>query len=408
MRILWKHIVKIVIIPAIFFVACEADVDVKPNDTGVFVKFFGGTQTDLGYDAIQTSNGGFACVGSTESFGAGGSDVFFVRTDANGNEITDRITFGDTLDDVGRSIIEKTDGNFLIVGDITDKASGNTDIWMIEITPDGTLVNSSLTQTIGLPGFNEKGHSISATSDGGYVIAGTKTQAGSQDVDSYIVKMDATGLIEWENDDALLNFTDESGSAIIETSSGDFVYSSTSQRDSSAFLTDMRLTSLNNIGQPNWNFFYGTNTRNEIASSIAGGSGNIYSIGSTIDPGTGESDIFLVRTSLGGTALGEFSINFGSEDIGKSVAELRDGNIIIAGESFTSVLNGKDIYLTKINGFGEEIWPQPLIMGGEGDDIASKVFETSDGGIVVFGTISFSGNPMMLLFKTDKNGKLAK
>ena len=408
MRILRNYSIVFSMLLLIFFAACEMEVDTVPNNTGRFAKFYGGTGTDMGYDAIETSTGNFACVGSTTSFGAGGSDVFFILSDPNGNAISDEITFGNTLDDFGRSIIEKPDGNFLIVGDYTDTTDGNTDIWMLEITPTGNLVTSNLTQRIGLPGFNEKGFSIASTNDGGYIISGSKTQIGSEDVDSYIVKLDGTGQIEWENDDALLNFTDDSGSTIIETVNGDFVYSSTSQRDSADFLTDMRLTSLNTLGQPNWNFFFGTNTNNEIAASVSGAGGNIYSIGSSVDPVSGNSDIFLIRTSLGGTTLGEFMFDYGDQDLGKAVTELRDGSIAVASESFTTVLNGKDIFLSKVNGFGEEVWDAPFIYGGEGDDVASKVFETQDQGIVVFGTISFSGNPMMLLLKVDKNGTLAQ
>jgi len=391
---------------AILLFSCEQEISNKPNDTGRFVKFFGGTQTDEGFDAIELSGGGFAGVGSTESFGAGGSDVFLIITDENGNQLSDFITFGDTLDDIGRSIIEKPDGNFIIVGDFTDPTNGDVDIWFLEVNSMGMEVSSI---EIGTPGFEERGYSVAATSDGGYILSGTKKPNSSTDIDSYVIKLDASGAIEWENDDALLNFTDNAASEIIETLDGDFVYSSTSQRDSSALLTDMRLTSLNGIGQPNWNFFFGENNRNEIASSVAGGSGTIYSVGSSVDPGSGNSDVYLIRTTTSGTQLGEvITLDFGDTDLGKAVGELRDGNIAVASESFTTVLNGNDIFLTKVNGFGDQLWDQPLIIGGEGDDIASKVFEASDGGVVVFGTISFSGNPMMLLFKTDKNGNLAE
>ena len=51
--------------------SCETEVDITPNDSGTFVKFYGGSANDFGYDAIETSNGNFAIVGSTESFGNG-------------------------------------------------------------------------------------------------------------------------------------------------------------------------------------------------------------------------------------------------------------------------------------------------------------------------------------------------
>jgi len=41
----------------------------------------GGSEDDAGYAVIQTSGKGFAIVGSTESYGAGGSDVWLIKLD---------------------------------------------------------------------------------------------------------------------------------------------------------------------------------------------------------------------------------------------------------------------------------------------------------------------------------------
>lgn len=60
---------------------------VKTNATGIaqWTKTFGGNGNDVGTSLRQTADGGFVIVGSTTSIGAGGSDVYFLKTDADGN-----------------------------------------------------------------------------------------------------------------------------------------------------------------------------------------------------------------------------------------------------------------------------------------------------------------------------------
>jgi hypothetical protein len=47
-------------------------------------KTYGGTSNEAAYCVIQTSDGGYALMGTTDSFGAGGIDFWLVKTDALG------------------------------------------------------------------------------------------------------------------------------------------------------------------------------------------------------------------------------------------------------------------------------------------------------------------------------------
>ena len=50
-----------------------------------FCKAIGGPENEWGESLIQTSDGGYAIAGHTESFGAGKWDVYVVKLDKNGN-----------------------------------------------------------------------------------------------------------------------------------------------------------------------------------------------------------------------------------------------------------------------------------------------------------------------------------
>ena len=59
----------------------------------LWTRTYGGSGSDVGQSVQQTSDGGFVVAGSTESFGAGESDIYLIRTDAQGNTLWTR-TYG--------------------------------------------------------------------------------------------------------------------------------------------------------------------------------------------------------------------------------------------------------------------------------------------------------------------------
>jgi len=62
---------------------------VKTNSVGdtIWTKTFGGTLAEYGTVVKQTPDNGYAIIGYGQSFGAGSSDFYFVKTDSNGNGI---------------------------------------------------------------------------------------------------------------------------------------------------------------------------------------------------------------------------------------------------------------------------------------------------------------------------------
>jgi hypothetical protein len=96
-----------------------------------FKKTYGGTSDDVGYCVVETSDGGFAIAGYTDSFGAGQYDFWLVKTDASGTLQWSQ-TYGGTNTDYGVSVVETGDGGYAIAGYTHSFGAGGNDVWLVK------------------------------------------------------------------------------------------------------------------------------------------------------------------------------------------------------------------------------------------------------------------------------------
>jgi len=110
--------------------------DDGPEATAEWEQSFGGSFDDRGHSVQQTSDGGHVVVGVTESYGAGGEDVYIVKTSATGIKQWET-TFGGSSADEGWSVDQTSDSGYIIVGSTHSKGAGGYDVWLIKTDADG-------------------------------------------------------------------------------------------------------------------------------------------------------------------------------------------------------------------------------------------------------------------------------
>ncbi|MCK9405929.1 MAG: immunoglobulin domain-containing protein [Methanothrix sp.] len=150
-------------------------IKIDSNGNEQWKKTFGGPRSERnpwsrGWSVQQTSDDGFAMLGSTNSFGSGGYDIWFIKTDANGDKIADKI-YGGAYDEEGGSLVETREGHHILIGSTRSFGSGGFDAWLIMTDQNGEKIWD---QTFGSK-LDDKGYSVIQTDDGSSVFAGKTT-----------------------------------------------------------------------------------------------------------------------------------------------------------------------------------------------------------------------------------------
>jgi hypothetical protein len=179
---------------------------------------YGGANDDGGRSAKGAADGGHIIAGFTESFGAGGSDLWLLKTDSEGAEVWN-VTYGGSRDDVGEAVGQTPGGGYVVAGGASAPPDGKAsagDAWLIITDPDGKAVRGKIF-SVGDSG-KDIATAVQATADGGYIIGGWSSAGGLY---SWLLKTDGSGTKEW--DITFGGSGREEGSSVLVAEDGGYV-----------------------------------------------------------------------------------------------------------------------------------------------------------------------------------------
>ena len=320
---------------------------IKTNLYGdtLWTRTYGGIDGDWVSSVQQTSDSGFIVAGSggTQSFGLGGSDVYVIKTNMNGDTLWTR-GYGGTSNDVGSAIMQTMDGGFIITGQTISFNLGDYDVYLIKTNSNGDIL---WTKTIGGIG-NDIGFSVQQTLDSGYIVTGTYNSFGAGNGDVLLIKT-------------------------------------------------------NLYGDTLWTRTYG-GTNEEIGRSVQQTNDSGYVIvGSTLSFGAGSGDVYLIKTDINGDTLWTRTYGGAGFDGGNEVQQTTNGGYLIIGTTKSFGAGNSDFYLIKTDAYGDTLLTRTF--GGAGNDNGYAIKQTNDGGCIIGGdTYSFgAGREDVYLIKTDSN-----
>ena len=171
-------------------------------------------EKDLVNAIVQTSDGGFVVTGTTDSYGAGGNDMFLTKFSSTGSLSWSK-TWGGTGNDTGNSIVQTSDGSLVVTGTTNSYGAGGNDMFLTKFSSTGSLLWS---KTWGGTG-NDTGVSLFQTNDGGFVVTGSADDGSSG---MYIARYNSSGTPLWSKTMSWF-----SSNSIIQTNDGDFVVTGT-------------------------------------------------------------------------------------------------------------------------------------------------------------------------------------
>lgn len=346
-----------------------------------FEKTYGGSLDEWGGSVQQTTDGGYIIVGATGSSGIGEYDIFLIKTNSNGDTLWTK-TFGSAYYDIGHAVQQTSDGGYIIAG------SKFRDAYLIKTNSEGDTL---WTKSYDYGFYSWFCNDVQQTTDGGYVIAGGVNMIF--DLSPFLAKTDAYGDILWFKMDYPI-WRSSYISSVQQTTDGGYI------------LTDSySIIKTDSNGDTLWTKSYINPTGDSSFFN--------YSVQQTTDGGyiiagfkntTNSNSVSIIKTNSFGDTLWTKAYDYwnGYDCYGYSVKQTSDSGYIVSGGISTNQYY-HEAFLIKTDSAGDTLWTKTF---GEGEYGAGySVHQTNDGGYVFVGTTyEYSDSSDIYLIKTLPDG----
>lgn len=342
--------------------------------------FGGNAGNSSGRRVQQTTDDGYIIVGTTNSFGAGNSRIYLVKTDSSGKEQWEQTFGGKTGNSTGRGVQQTTDGGYIIVGQTNSFSASKIKAYLVKTDSSGAM---QWQKTYGGNALNF-GAYVQQTTDGGYIFVGSTF--ADQAILAWLVKTDSSGTMQWEQTFPG-PYGNNGGTVVQQTTDGGYIITGTAIQSRDQEYAYLAKT--DSSGAMQWEKAFGGKGFNVgLFVQQTKDSGYIIS-GATNSSGAGKQQFYLVKTDSSGTKQWEQTFGGNGDGIAYAVQQTNDGGYIIAGTDSLTAANRTQALLVKSDSSGSVQWQETF--SGRGDCTASDVQQTKDGGYIFVGS-TYPGN----------------
>jgi hypothetical protein len=277
-------------------------------------------------------------------------------------------------DEEANCIIHTKDGGYAVAG--TRYPSGqNSDILLMKMDSTGDV---EWTRTYGGP-YNDVGNSVIEASDGGYVIAGSTGKSNGEPL-IYLFKTDMRGNVLW-SETGYDPYTVGALNDVIEVSDGYVAVGFNMIPESAAAFAEKRNKSTG-AGISGGQFAF---PKSMFSSVVATDTGDLVFAGTNDNfAGMPQAAWWQKRSSDMWSVLGEKAYNAtDTRDVIDDMVPMSDGGYVLAGYAF-NVSNKQGGWLIRVNAAGDLMWENKYT-GGGGYECHFNSVVAADDGVVVFG-----------------------
>ncbi len=310
-------------------------------------------------------------------------------------------TYGETGADVCEAILETSDGGFILVGS-SNSFNNQQDIYAVKIDMDGSV---QWEQTYGLDTYSDFGQDIIQSSDGNFLIA--STAINNEDISfASILKIDPSGseiFLQYSSTDSInaKSITETPDGNIFMT--GDISRTILDDQDLPVNDFDLLIFKANEQGEEIWSKNFGGEGLENGYEILTDSNNNITAIGLTNSIGSGETDSYWLNIDQEGNLLSERSHGSELTETAFSFAAVAGGGYIVAGYSLNTFME-QEVVLIKTAEDGTGEWVRSYILPGSQE--ARDIIALNNGNYLITGFTEVDGNRDLLAILTDPDGTM--
>ncbi|MBM4345661.1 MAG: DUF1566 domain-containing protein [Deltaproteobacteria bacterium] len=372
--------------------ACEEGKCVAVADK-VFSKVLPNTASDYGRDVLPLADG-MLWAGTTSTNTKGGFDGWLYRTDPAGKLVWEQKYGGANNDWLHRAL--PYSDSFVFVGTTQSKGAGNSDVWFIRTDLKGAVLSERTYDG----GQTDEGLAIVpfAPNGGWLVFWRSKSQSYDTKYQARVEVTDANGnsgtsviLSQQAEGDVEPQFAAVSGSSV-------FVAGTTKVGSAPATVW-LRTLTLSYPPKPQWKFNLGPfGAEPELALTAAPGGGAVVAMTGTQQGLGGQARV--VRFDANGMVLWDKLLGGAGAELPRALVQAGSG-FVLAGATTTNSAGSWDGWLARLTGNGDVVWSATLGTAAEDMPHGVAVLPT---GLALVGHAATAANSDLWLARTDAWG----